>query len=333
MQNKRLKLVLCVVSMLLGQALLIAQSTPTQRVRRAAPPKFDSSIASGIFFQDVFQEGLVGERPANLGAASAALAATASSGQSELTPSSSGVGSGDAGSTGGVFPWSKIISATTIEDEVKSIKLSIDRDITTPGDFAGKGYKLARRHFTMLAVMFAIAGEYDGQVRWKDDAPAAREMFARTAANCKVGTPQVFNEAKLRKDQLQDLVGGARLQATPAESQAKWGEVCDRAPLMQRLENAQQGNLQPATASKNEFAANTEQILHEAEVVAAIGEVLQKEGMVDADDSDYTGYAEAMKQAALEIVEAVKTNNDEQARKAVGEISKACSQCHENYRA
>lgn len=333
MGNRRFKVVLCIVSMLLGQTLLVAQSPSTPRVRRAAPPKFDETIASGIFFKDVFQEGLVGARPGNLGVP-AVLAETSKSGAAPSVPSSvSGAGSSGSESTEGVFPWSKIISATTIEDAIKSIKLSVDRDVTTPGDFAGKGYKLARRHFTMLAMLFAIAGEYDGPVRWHDDAPAARDAFARTAANCKVGTPQVYNEATQRKAQLQDMVGGARLPAGPASPQADWGQVCDRSPLMQRLEIAQQSNLQPATASKAEFAANSEEILHEAEIVAAIGEVLQKEGMVDADDSDYTGYAEAMKKAALEIVEAVKSNSDEQARKAVGEISKACSQCHENYRA
>ena len=39
-----------------------------------------------------------------------------------------------------------------------------------------------------------------------------------------------------------------------------------------------------------------------------------------------------MKKSARNIVDAVKLKNDEAARKAVGEINKACSNCHEDYR-
>ena len=74
-------------------------------------------------------------------------------------------------------------------------------------------------------------------------------------------------------------------------------------------------------------------MLHQAEIVAVLSEILLKEGMEDADDEDYAGYAQRMKKAALEIVDAVKLNNDEAARKAAGEISKACAECHEGYRA
>ena len=39
-----------------------------------------------------------------------------------------------------------------------------------------------------------------------------------------------------------------------------------------------------------------------------------------------------MKQAALDVAEAVRLDNQEQARRATGEISKSCSECHELYR-
>lgn len=116
------------------------------------------------------------------------------------------------------------------------------------------------------------------------------------------------------------------------EKAAKWVTVCDRSPLMQRLEYAIQQNLQPMTASKSEFAAQSDVILHEAEMVAVMAEVLCKAGMEDADDDTYTGFSQRMKKSARDIVDAVKLNNDEAARKAVGEINKACSECHENYR-
>jgi hypothetical protein len=299
-----------------------------QAVKRAQPPKFDSSVTSGIFFNDIFTEGFVGPRPPDLGRVPAQIVGN--------TPGTTGTpstgGNTPSGGGGGVFAWSKIISPTTVEDEVKAVKLKVDEEITTPTDFAGKGYKAARRNFTTLAVLFAITGEYDGSVRWKDDATAARDTFARTAANCKVGTIQVYNEAKQRKDELQDLIGGAKLQSKGGEAKANWAQVCDRSPIMQRLEMGFQNKLQPWLGSQNDFKSNNEQVLHEAEILAALGEVLKKEGMVDADDAEYAKFCDELKKGALQVVDAVKQNNYDQARQAAGVISQSCAKCHENYR-
>ena len=54
--------------------------------------------------------------------------------------------------------------------------------------------------------------------------------------------------------------------------------------------------------------------------------------MEDGDDEAYAGFANLMKRSALDVVAAVKSNNAEQARTATGEIAKACSDCHDNYR-
>jgi len=80
------------------------------------------------------------------------------------------------------------------------------------------------------------------------------------------------------------------------------------------------------------FSKNVEVVMHEAELVGAMATVLTKEGMSDADDETYSGFAKSMKEAASEIVDAAKSNNYDQARAAAGKIDKACSQCHEAYR-
>ena len=185
----------------------------------------------------------------------------------------------------------------------------------------------------MLAALFGVITEYDQDVRWKKDARKARDLFARTASNCKVGSTQAFNDAKSRKLELQDLLSGSGLVTEASAPEASWEKVIDRAPLMKRLEWSHQTKLQPYTASKAEFTSNIDQVMHEAEIVAVLSQILLKEGMEDADDEDYAGYAQRMKKAAQEIVDAVKLNNSEAARKAAGEISKACTECHEGYRA
>ena len=288
--------------------------------KRAKLPEFNESQTSRIFFTDAFAKA-EGERPANPNASAAPTAAPGAPGG---TASEAAVSA---------YAWSKIISSTTIEDEVKAIKFSADTNVKTPTDFAGRGYKVVRRDFSMLAAMFAIINEYDGDVRWKKDAAAARDLFARTASNAKAGgNINVYNEAKKRRDDLLDLLNGSSLAAKAEEQANNWEHIVDRSPVMQRLETAAEKNLAPWTSSKGEFSSNIEQVLHEAEIVAALSEVLTREGMTDADDDDYVAYARLMKTSALDVVAAVKLNNDEQARKATGEIAKACSDCHDNYR-
>ncbi len=152
------------------------------------------------------------------------------------------------------------------------------------------------------------------------------------AANCKTGSDQAFQEARLRKQDLQDAVGGGSVNLPAGQPRDSWQGVCDRSPLMKRLEAAHQSNLQPMTASEAAFKQNAQQIVHEAQLTAAIGEVLQKPGMLDAEDGDYKALAEKMKQAALQALEAVKSGNYEQGRQAVGAIGQSCAACHESYR-
>jgi hypothetical protein len=213
------------------------------------------------------------------------------------------------------------------------LKQQVDVEVTTASDFAGKGHKLARRDYSLLAVLFGIAGEYDGEVRWKKEGPIARDVFGRSAANFKVGTPQAYQEAKLRKDELTDLVGGSSPYAgKSADAKATWNQVANRGPLMQYLEAAWEPRLKPALANKAAFTAGADKIVRDAEIFAAIGEVLAKEGMADADSEEYRAFCNRLRDGARAIVDAVKTRNFEQAAGAATAIGKACTECHENYR-
>ena len=324
MRKLAIVLLLLLAALSIGRTLVSAPQRGGQQPRRARRPVWDETVVGDIFFRNVLTDALVGKRPESLGR-------TPLAGNGPTTPTEKPATK--TASSGGLYPWSRIISAETIEDEVKAIKLLVDENISTPNKFKTDGYKQARLHFTMLAMLFGIVGEYDGQIRWQKDAPAARDLFARAGKNAKAGTVQGYQEAKQRKLDLQDLVGGGSLQTSKqAESKANWPRVCDRAPLMQRLEGAHQQGLMPWTSSGSEFRGNNEQLLAAGEIVAAIAETMLQEGMEDADDDDYRSYCSQLKQAALEIVDAVKRNSYKEARKAVGTITKSCDQCHETYR-
>lgn len=296
-----------------------------KKAPRAAAPKFDKQVTDVIFFKDVFKEALAGARPSDLGKPPAALAATPPAGNAPAgTDSSSGSASG-AG-------WSKLVSNTTLEDQIKAIKLSLDKEVTTPSEFAGKGYTIARREFSALAVLFGVIAEYDGDVRWKSSAAAARDRFSALAGTAKVGSQQAYNAAKDGRTQLEDLLSGGSFPKGEAEAGADWTKVADRGPIMQNLGMSFDEKLAKWTANDSEFKSNSEAALAEAQMIAIYAVLLGKEGMEDADGDSYKDFLTKLKAGAAEAVDAAKNGDADRARKAAGEIKKSCDGCHGEYR-
>jgi len=302
-----------VLSLMVGSMAHAQKSS--RRPARATPPKFQANEFSGVFFPDPVAQlqGSPSARPA--------IAANETNTADEEMASASN-SSADV--------WKQLISGGTIEDLVKESKSRLDEVITTPAKFAGGGYAECRKEFTLLASLMTIISQYPEEIRWKASAPYARTIFARLAANCKVGTQPVYNEAKQRQQDLKDLLKGTKLNGT-AEDMA-WSDIADRGPMMELLEWSLRENLAPGVRSEDSFRDNQEDLVKYAELVAAFGQVLQQEGMTDADDEDYTGLAKGMMVATKDVIKAVKTNDAELARSAVGRLDQSCNKCHETYR-
>ena len=208
--------------------------------------------------------------------------------------------------TGG---WSNLIDAETIETEIKRLAQAVATDVTTPSEFKGGKYQDCRRHFSVLAMLFAVTAEYDGNVRWQDVAAGLRDVFARAGYNCKVGTDSTYREATQRKADLSELVAGSRPQIQQAERLANWSQVADRPPLMQRMNIAHEERLTKWLASEREFAEHHDEIRHEAQLVAAIADVIGREGFDYWDDEQYAAYARELRQSAIDVAAAAEQNN------------------------
>jgi hypothetical protein len=288
-------------------------------VKRARPPKWSADVLDA-FFEDA-RGKLVGQRP------DYGVRDTAASLPNHATSASAAA---DARPDGAA--WSKLIAAETIETEVKRIAQTLAQDVTTPSEFKGGKFQDCRRHFSVLAVLFAVAAEYDGSVRWQDTATGLRDVFARAGYNCKVGADQSYREATARKQDLVDLIAGSRPQVPAAARDADWSHVADRPPLMQRMEIAQQDRLTKWLANKREFSQHRGDVLHEAELIAAIAEVIGREGFEYWDDEQYAAYARELKQAAIDVAAAADEDKFPQAREAATRMTKACADCHDGYR-
>jgi cytochrome c556 len=87
-----------------------------------------------------------------------------------------------------------------------------------------------------------------------------------------------------------------------------------------------------AITSKVEFQKQVQRFIHEAEIVAAIGEVIMQPDFECHDDATYRGFASTLRDAAAMARDAAQKNDFESARTAVGDLKKSCNACHGDYR-
>jgi hypothetical protein len=310
--------VLIATPVLASRWMLLAEDG--SNAKRAAPPTKWESRVTDVFFPDA-RKVLVGPRPAY--AASSAKADGASREAASETQKGAG----------GTFAWSKLIDADELQNEIKSLSTSLADAVKTQQGFLGGGSKKARQSLSQLAAAFAILNEYDSEIRWKNQAAAARDLFAKAGYNSKAATEATFREAKSRSDDLATLLRGETI-TPPANVEPKndWSKVSDLSPLMLRLEAAQRDRISAATSNTGEFKKNSAQLAHESEIVAAFAEVTSRPGMENADDEKFHGFAKGLQQSALDLRAAVKNDNYDSARAAAGTMAKTCTNCHAEFR-
>ncbi len=291
--------------------------------RRAPSPTFSDERFRDTFF-DSATEAIRGQRP-RLGQPPQPSDNRAVSGRE---PSARD----ESASATSKSPFTDLISPTSLEDEIKRVRLEFDAAITTPTAFRSGDFQQARLHLTTLAALFAVVVEHEGDVRWKADAAAARDLFARSAANCKSGSAQVYNETKLRKADLEDLVSGSGLADRQAELENDWGLIADRVPLMTYADRLLEGPLKEGTRDAEAIESLGDRVRRTAELLAMVGQILKTDGLADADDADYAELCDELITASRSVSLALDRQDAEAVRRGAGAVSQSCSKCHESYR-
>ncbi len=291
----------------------ILKSQPTRKIMRVAKPMFTDDAGEGVFFRDVFEEALVGKRPPVPSASS--LAADRVGGVDD-----------SAGKT-----WSRLISAATLEDEVKVLQQQLSRDLTTVSRFRSDHAKI-QKSFEQLSLMFGVVREYDGKIRWKADAAVVQKSFETAAVSARAGDETGFASSKRSVEDLVQLVRGDRFpgKAKPPEK-LDWSSVTGHSPIMKRLQ-VLQDEIKVATSNESDFKKQQPAIIHTAELIAMMAEAVQQEDMDYADDEEYVAYAKQMSAAAIAAAKASRNSNYELLSNAVNGVGQSCADCHGDFR-
>lgn len=304
-----------------GLVAVSAAAWAADNATKAPPPKFDETAMNEIFFKDA-RQFLVGSPPV-FGAKPAAPVA----GAGTAMPAASGAAPAASGSEGG--GWSALISADTLESEIKAQPAEIDVAMKSTNQ-----QKNARMVMTYLATLYGVIFKYDKpDVRWKSDSQALRDTFAKAGNNLKAWTDsQKKQVAKVQTD-LRDLIqGNTPALSTSLDGEAPWLEIADRTPIMHRLEVAQSERLAGWTKDADAVKKNKDAVIREAEVAAMLARIIQDKSYEFTDDGTYMQHAAELEKFALEAIAATKNGDGAAAGSAVSKMQKACDDCHGGFR-
>ena len=105
---------------------------------------------------------------------------------------------------------------------------------------------------------------------------------------------------------------------------------------MKRMEETQRNRLRPWTKDANEFNANLDGMLHEAEIMAVLAQAMLDQSYVDSYDfvveKDYIKWATTVRDNMVRTVQAVKEKDFDTATDLVRDNNTKCSECHGAYR-
>ena len=284
------------------------QKSDSKRVKR---PKFTKEDWQDVFFEDLFKEGLTGNRPAKVSKAESVES------KAEVATNANA--------------WSKIITRDSVENEVKALQQNLQKLGMSVSRFNTQ-FREIQQEFSLLAMMFAIIHEFDTDVRWKKYASTAQKIFAEAATKSRAPSKSAFEHAKQKKQDLLELVRGGTIKIIEDTENFQWPNVIDRTTIMVRLEKALSEVLKPDTSSESQFKKSKDRILQQAHMVAAMGKVVTLEDMDEADEEDYVQYADDMRIAAGELAVAVENSDFKLATKAVNRIEQSCNDCHGDWR-
>jgi hypothetical protein len=300
-------------------AAVLAQAGRAKK-NTVPPPKWSEKDVTNTFFDDVLKH--VG--PGQPGSTRPAASVAGSSQPATATP-------GNTAPAAAGIAWSKLADAETLEDEIKKSINALGPTVETPKRFQTQNLQ-ARRFYSSLAVWFGVAANYDGEIKWKDKAASLRDGMAKAGFNSKVGSEQAYQEAKARYEDLRALQQGGNPKLPSADASADWKNVADLTELMKRMEEAGKSSLTPWTANAGEFKANKDKILHEAQLLAVLAEVIKHPSYEYGQDDNFVKYAEALRGGCVDIAEGAKTDNYDKARAGAAAMSKACDACHGEFR-
>ncbi len=229
----------------------------------------------------------------------------------------------------GNIDWNQLTPMPAIVDEVKQIRVRLEKNLLKVGDF-NKSTAIITQDGALLAAIAAVVAEHPGDVNWKDKAGFIRDLGYQISVKAEGTGSKPFNATKTPFEDVKRLLDGESPTGT-AKDDVPLAEVADRAALMARL-NATYESVKSNVNTAARLKEEKEKVLRDLAIMNLMMTVMGDHSYDQADDPRYATYVQAMitdQQAALE---AATGENFDAYSAALGRINNTCNECHMIFR-
>lgn len=244
-------------------------------------------------------------------------------------PSAETIGIAPSAQTSG--DWGAILTAEVLADETKAIKSSLTDKLQSVGKYSGN-YKELRVDAATLAIFASIANEFPDSPSWRPNAKYIRDAAAEIVRSASANGDKYYKPTRAAFDRLDALFSGSKPPGLEEASDSlPFPELVGRTPLMFRMERAfnyLKLNVNTEAAFKKEGA----KVTHEGLVLAALARAVAAPTYEDADLDEYQKFARELLQCGTGVAEAVKNGDFAAYNAALDRGSKACTDCHSNFK-
>lgn len=236
-----------------------------------------------------------------------------------------------APAAGGEDSWATLITAATIDEEVKSIRNFLNENVHSVGTFNSSMLMIPPKAAALGAVA-VIVMEHPESVPWKDDAKYVRDLAK------KMNSSVLQRGAKDQKriEELYDAVDATLSRSKPADLEEppesdSFAEVAEMRLLMMRMEEAEK-RLKTEAGNESTMGEKKAMVAHEASMMAVMAKIVSMPAYGYGDDPKFTGYANEVLKASQDIKTAAESGDFAGYESALTRVSTTCSNCHSDYK-
>lgn len=229
------------------------------------------------------------------------------------------------------FGWQKLITAATIDAELKRIRNQLTNYLGSVGRY-NQNFEKIQVESATLAALALIAGDYPGDIRWKERAPfiVHHASGMELAADGRGRAAFTKTEAHFQ-ELLVVLNGGQPASEIPTDDELTWADRASRASLMRRMQidfDWLQGNVN----SDATIMSAKEKAKENAAVLAALVQVVGHESYDLADDDSYQKYVAETLDGLADMQQGIEASGFEQYDMGFQKLKASCNACHQEYR-
>ena len=262
-------------------------------------------------------------------AASPAAGAPTNPASAPAPPAPTSTTPAPAATAASAVDWNTLAPMSAIVDEVKQIRVRLEKNLLKVGDFNKNTAQIAQDG-ALLAAIGVVVEKHPGELNWKDKAKFVRDLGYQITVKAEGTGMKPFNATKAPFEDVKKLLDGEAPTGT-AKADVSLADVADRAALMAKL-NATYESVKSNVNTAGRLKELKDKVAKDLAIMNLMMTVMGDHSYDQADDPRYAGYVQAMLNEQKAATEAANSDNFDAFSAAIGKINNTCNECHMIFR-